>query len=469
MLMTITNTLAPATDLGFLLHKHPDRLQTFELSFGKAHVFYPVAEPERCTAALLLDIDPIDLVRSFKAPPQTARSLQHYVNDRPYVASSFLSTAISRVFGTALSGTCNPKPELPDRALPLTVTFSAIPCRGGEALLRDLFEPLGYGVEAQGHPLDANFPEWGDSPYFTVTLTKTCRLQDLLSHVYVLIPVLDREKHYYVDRQEIEKLLHHGDCWLADHPARDLITRRYLSDRRSLTRIALDRLREGEAEPEDASEEATPTREERLESKISLNELRMKTVMATLAQEGAQSVADLGCGEGRLLQGLLRHKQFKRVLGLDVNHRDLEIAARRLKLEHLAPAYRERVTLIHGSLLYRDHRLRGFDAACLMEVIEHMELERLTHLEGVVFGDAMPRLVLVTTPNVEYNATFETLPEGTLRHADHRFEWTRAEFRAWAEGVAQRHGYQVEFAPIGERHEVFGPPTQMAVFRRSAS
>jgi 3' terminal RNA ribose 2'-O-methyltransferase Hen1 len=176
MLFTITTTHEPATDLGYLLYKDPARAQSFELSFGRAHVLYPEATPKRCTAALLLDVDPIGLVRGKRG---SAAQLEQYVNDRPYVASSFLSVAIAQVYGSAMSGTSRERQELADTTIPLEVTISVLPCRGGEDLLRRLFEPLGYQIDAQSHELDPTFPEWGDSRYFTVRLCATVRLSDL--------------------------------------------------------------------------------------------------------------------------------------------------------------------------------------------------------------------------------------------------------------------------------------------------
>src|SRR5262244_3970352 len=148
MLLTITTTHQPATDLGFLLHKNPSKVHSFEMSFGKAHLFYPEATPERCTAALLLDVDPVGLVRNRRGPAGAGGTLDQYVNDRPYVASSFLSVAISRVFGSALGGRSKDRSELAQTAIPLTAKISALPCRGGEGFLRRLFEPLGYQVTA---------------------------------------------------------------------------------------------------------------------------------------------------------------------------------------------------------------------------------------------------------------------------------------------------------------------------------
>lgn len=466
MLLTITTTSSPATDLGYLLHKHPERLHTFELAFGKAHVFYPEAQAERCTAALLLDIDPVGLVRG-KASAEgegSAGPLQQYVNDRPYVASSFMSVAIAQVYGSALGGRSKTRPELVEQPLPLTAHLAALPCRGGETILKRLFEPLGYKVTAEGGLLDETVPEWGKSSYYSVTLEAKCRLKELLSHLYVLIPVLDEEKHYWVGQDEIEKLLRHGEGWLAAHPERELITGRYLK-RRPLVRAALARLVQDEAvldeaEAEHASEEAV------VEKPLSLNEQRLGSVVAVLKQQNARRVLDLGCGEGRLLQALLADSSFSEIVGMDVSYRVLEYAGQRLRLETLPGFQKERIKLMQGSLTYRDKRLAGFEAATVIEVIEHLDPPRLAAFERVLFEFARPSTIIMTTPNVEYNVKFEGLPAGKLRHKDHRFEWSRAQFQEWANAAAARFGYKVRFLPVGPEDPAVGPPTQMGVFSR---
>lgn len=463
MLLTITTTHEPATDLGYLLYKNPARAQSFDLPFGNAHVFYPEATPERCTAALLLDVDPVGLVRR---PKGADAPLEPYVNDRPYVASSFLSVAISRVFGTALSGKSKDRPELAETPIPLVARIAVVPCRDGEDLLRRLFEPLGYAVEAERHPLDPEFPEWGESRYFTLTLRATTRLVNLLRHLYVLVPVLDDAKHYYVGEDEIEKLLRQGEGWLAAHPERELIARRYLRHRPRLTRAALARLTMEEESDPDAAAEARDAAEQEAEERIGLNEQRLGAVVAALRASGARRVVDLGCGEGRLLRILLNDAQFEEILGMDVSIRALEIARERLRLERLPPRQRERVRLIHGSLTYRDPRIEGFDAATVVEVIEHLDPPRLEAFERVLFEFARPGTVVVTTPNREYNDKFERLPAGAFRHRDHRFEWTRSEFAAWAQAVAERFGYAVRFLPVGPEDPALGAPTQMGVFVR---
>jgi 3' terminal RNA ribose 2'-O-methyltransferase Hen1 len=464
MLLTITTTYRPASDLGYLLHKHPDRCQSFDLSFGKAHVFYPEVGAEKCSACLLLDVDPVSMVRGKNAGGGSL--LAQYVNDRPYAASSFMSVAIAQVFGSALQGRCKDRPELAATPIPLTARIDVLPVRGGERFLRNVFEPLGYTVDATGFPLDEQFPEWGDSPYFAVTVQKTTTLADLLTHLYVLIPVFDNAKHYWIGEDEMAKLLAKGEGWLAAHPEKEEITRRYLKFQPSLFREALARLVQEEEAPEaDDDDRPAEPPEEALEKPLSLNDQRLGSVLAALRASGAKRVLDLGCGEAKLIRELLKEKQFEEIVGLDVSIRSLEVAQRRLKLDRLPAKQAERIKLIHGSLMYRDKRLEGFDAAAVVEVVEHLDPPRLAAFERVLFEFAKPRTVVMTTPNREYNVKWETLEAGRLRHPDHRFEWTRQEFQDWAMRIVGRFGYSVRFLAVGPEDAKLGPPTQMAIFQ----
>ena len=469
MLLTITTTHAPASDLGYLLHKNPANVHERDLAFGLARVCFPEATDVRCTAALLVDVDPVKLVRDRKRGPKgEAFSLAQYVNDRPYAASSFLAVAITKMFGTAMSGRSKERPDLTDTPLPFEIRIPVLPCRGGTTVLERVFGPLGYTLTANPIPLDPAFPEWGDSRYLDVTLAGTLRLRDVLEHLFVLLPVLDDDKHYWVGDEEVEKLLRRGGTWLASHPERELVARRYLRYDRRLTRDALARLMAvaDDADDPDADEAAHDAEEAAVEKPISLNDQRLSAVVGAIRDASAHTVVDLGCGEGRLIRELLREKQVERVVGVDVSWRALEFASRRLKLHEMAPRQRARVDLRQGSLTYRDRELSGFDAATVVEVIEHLDPPRLDAFERVLFAHAKPRVVIVTTPNVEYNARFETLPTGSLRHRDHRFEWTRAEFRDWADAVAERRDYRVAYSDIGPVDPDVGAPTQMAVFSR---
>lgn len=408
---------------------------------------------------LLVDVDPIALVRKQSANTESF-SLAQYVNDRPYVASSFLSVAMSKTLHTAMNGTCKEKPDLLKTPIPLEATISVIPAKSknGKELLLSLFQPLGYEVTIQESLLDEKHPEWGHSHNYHVTLRKIGFLHDLLSHLYVLIPVLDNYKHYWITHDEVDKLLRMGEGWLNAHPARDLIISRYLKKQSSLTSQALARL----LEQGDCVEES-PT-EEKTQVITTLQKQRMQAVVEVLKKNQVQRVADLGCGDGDLLQILLQDSFFDNVLGMDVSYRELERAKSRLSWETLLKHQRERITLIHGSLNYTDKRLLGYEAVTLVEVIEHFDAERLSALEYVVFGFIAPRVIIITTPNAEYNRNFNTLPEGHFRHSDHRFEWTRKEFQQWAEKIANQYAYTASFLPIGDIDENVGSPTQMGLF-----
>ncbi|QLY30260.1 3' terminal RNA ribose 2'-O-methyltransferase Hen1 [Nocardia huaxiensis] len=514
MLLTISCTRPdgaawPASDLGYLLHKNPSRIQTFEQSYGEAQVLYPEAGEQRCTVALLLEIDPVRLVRG-KSKGTPEFSLAQYVNDRPYAASSLLAVAISTVFGTALHGRCKQRPELVEVAWPLRIELPAVPCRGGAETAERVFAPLGWNVTATPLPLDPAFPEWGESHYVRLELTGTMRLAEALSHLYVLLPVLDGGKHYWLDSSEIDKLLRVGAGWLAGHPEREWITRRYLNRRHSLIQDALARLAElDDLEPEQLSAvddqldedadgaenegsitDAAPATDTGGESTDaartggsgadaaravgadaeaevrppSLAVLRRAAVVNALRETGASRVLDLGCGQGALLRELVADNSFSEIVGVDVSVLALRIAQRRMRR---VPEFQaRRVTLRQGALTYTDASLKGYDAAVLMEVIEHVDLPRLGALEHAVFGAAAPGAVVVTTPNGEYNVLYEGLEAGTFRHSDHRFEWSRAEFAEWAHRVGETYGYTVRFEPIGTVDAELGAPTQMAVFSK---
>jgi 3' terminal RNA ribose 2'-O-methyltransferase Hen1 len=473
---TIGTSERPATELGFLLHKHPDKAQAFATSHGTAHVLYPEASAERCTAALLLEVDPVALVRRSKGKGRGGTpdaALAQYVNDRPYAASSLLAVALSGVFSSAMKGQCNARPELPGQQLPLRIEVPALPARGGADLVRKLFEPLGWAVTAEPVALDEQFPQWGDSRYVRLVLEGELRLSDALRHLYVLLPVLDDAKHYWVSPEEVDKLLRAGEGWLADHPEQKLITSRYLSRRWGLARQAMERLELLRlAESDDTQiEEIDNAVDETIdtdEKPVPLAVQRRDAIIDALRGAGASRVLDLGCGQGQLVQALLKDVRFTEIVGVDVSMRALTVASRRLRLEQMGERQAERVKLFQGSLTYTDKRLVGYDAAVLSEVIEHLDLPRLPAMEYAVFGSARPGIVLVTTPNVEYNVRWETLPAGHVRHGDHRFEWTREEFREWTSGVAERHGYTVEFVSVGPDDPEVGPPTQMAVFNKNA-
>lgn len=461
-MLLISTTHKPATDLGYLLHKNPARVHETDLNFGSAWVVFPEASEERCTAAVMLKVDPVRLVRR----KESAGSLSQYVNDRPFVASSFLSVALIELFNTAFSGRSKDRPELAQQPIPLEIRVPVLSSRAAEERIARLFTPLGYEVTTKRLPLDEQFPEWGESNYYDVTLRGTVLLRDALRHLYLLLPVLDAKKHYYMDRSEVEKLIKKGEGWLANHPEKEWIVRSSLRRNPSLMRDALEQLAnvEESLEAEEAAvddafvapEEDVPTR------KTSLHTLRHNRIADLVRELQPKSLVDLGCGDGKLIRKLIKVKGLDRIVGMDVSYFEIEKAERALHLDEAGPRMRERVQMIHGSLMYRDERLHGFDVATVVEVIEHLDEPRLAAFERVVFECAKPRTVILTTPNREYNAIYEL--EDGFRHTDHRFEWTRAEFKTWVDRIAETYGYTAQIEEIGDQHPEWGAPSQMAVF-----
>ena len=464
MLLSIETRGPHSDELSYLLHKRPDRFQSFDASFGKVHVFYPRCDDNAVEACVMLDVDPVAMARKHR---DDNSPLAAYVNDRPFVASSFLSTALSANLGTAMAGRCHDRPAAVDRVRPLAVRLQCVPVRGGEAFLRGVFEPLGYEVEAITHALDPTFPAWGESAYLTVTLRTDATVRDVLRHLYVLVPVFDNAKHYFIGEAEIEKLVEKAGDWLASHPMKAAISRRYLRHQSGMVRRALGRL-ENDA---DESSEDSPRDVEPSTETPRLHDQRHAVAVDRLKRLGVRRVVDLGCGDGKLLRRLVKEPSFSEIVGMDVSVRSLEIAARRLRLERFeVTEFRfgesdagTRVRLMQGSVLYRDRRVAGFDAACLVEVIEHLEPRRVDAMAAVVLGHARPRHVVITTPNAEYNAVYGLAP-GQRRHRDHRFEWTRVEMTDWCERTAERYGYDVAIEGVGDADATLGCPTMMAVF-----
>lgn len=192
-----------------------------------------------------------------------------------------------------------------------------------------------------------------------------------------------------------------------------------------------------------------------------LHQQRLQRVVSLIRASGARRVLDLGCGSGGLLQYLLRDAQFERVVGLELCGELL--AQAKLRLEELPAARAGRLELVCGSYADIHPTLVGFEAATMVETIEHVPPEALSRVERAVFAGLRPGLLVMTTPNHEYNPLYDMAP-GEFRDPDHKFEWDRARFRDWARGVARRNGYRVRLSGIGEMDAQLGQPTQVALF-----
>ena len=449
MFVSVATSHRPATDLGFLLHKHPDRLHTADLGFGRATMGYPRADEEGCEFVLALDVDPVALVTAGGDAAVT-----DYVSPRPYAASSFVSVAISRCLGTALNGRSKERQALADVAIPLECTVAPFPTRdptGGA--VRRAFEPLGWDVDLLWPDGDADAP--GARSHATLRLVGEARVRDLLSHLYVLLPALGGDKHYWISGDEVDKLVAKGGEWLRDHPERDAIVRGYMARHRPLGDEAVRALDGDDAPFPHRPRFGRP-----------LHDRRHDVAVDLVRSTGAVRVADVGCSDGVLAVRLAVETPAREVIAVDPDPAALRRVRRRL--EDAPSDARAKVRPMHGALGYGDRRLNDVDLVALLEVVEHLDPDRVDPaVDGLM--DSRPRRVVVTTPNRAYNAFYGMDPEA-LRHPDHRFEWTRDEFVAWAERVAERHGYAVEHGGIGDPMEddegTTHLPTSMAVLVR---
>ena len=458
-----------AEDFSYLLHKHPNKLFRKELGgFGEVFVYYPVADDGRASASLTVLID---TARGGKGRSRMPEEATQYVGDWAYASGTVLATALRVAFATALGGRCQDKPDAVGCPMHLTAVLPAVRARGGEDAVRRLFAPLGYEVTTTSEDADPEYPEWGESRALGVRLVGDVTLHALLTHLYLLLPCLDTSRYHHVGDAEVDKLLRHGEGWLDDHPERGRILSHYLRGKRGLIDAANTALAERAPEATEATEDepedeggATPLAvdtEAARERPLRLLDHRLTAVLGALRAEPAcRSVVDLGCGEGVLVRAMLAQGDIESVVGIDPAPTALTRALRRVK-------YDKRFRALQGSAFHLEDAAVGKDAVVLMEVIEHIEPSRLAWVEEMVWGRLGTRRVVVTTPNREYNARFEWVAEGGVRHHDHRFEWTREEFLVWARRVAEAYGYSVEVTGVGAVDEEVGPPTQMAVFRRS--
>ena len=474
MFLSLAVTGEHAPDLGFVLYKHPDRMYEKANSRGRIIGVFSENEPARAEFCLVVEVDPVERVRGVSWD----RGIASYVEPMPFLAASHVSQAISQALGSAMNGVLASKdPETDARVraagvLPWPLEIKVGPVRCSPWMIERLFGHLGWNVAIASHPLEVPGRTDDDRPLHVFTLTGSATVSDALAQLYVLLPVLDPNRHYFYDESEVRKLFDKGGDWLNDHPYRDVIISRYLSKSKELREYARSLF--GKFQEKKSDEELQADYDEWSETFGGMDDdgsphaLRHARILSDIASWGVRSVVDLGCGEGKLLEGLARIAQDMRVVGVEPSVRDLERARKNLS-RNPGKTVDPRVTLIHGSAIYADERLKGFDAAVLSEVIEHVDPDRLSHLARSVFGVMRPNRVVVTTPNGDYNAWFDLRP-GEFRHADHRFEWSRPECEAWVTAVSAEYGYHSEITGAGgfygDRDDRHGEVSHYIVFTK---
>lgn len=448
MFLSISVPGPDATDLGFVLQKHPESVFRSEVSFGRVTGFYPRADADGCEFALVVEVDHVERVRGVSWDAGSAG----YIDPHPYAASSYLATAIPAALRSALNGKPARGPDeaaaarmagLAARDWDLAVRVCPVPA--SERAVAELFGPVGFEVETKalrsGHPMA--------SPMLDVVLRGKMPVSRALSALYVLLPVTDGKKHYFYTEQEAEKLLSKGEGWLAVHPRREAIVQRYLGRSRQIAAAASERLgnapKAGEVQPEKVPGPWSGS-----------HALRHEAILRILGERGSRRIVDLGCSEGSLLEMICSMPLVEEAVGVDPSLSDLERAGKRC-----GPKGR----VLQGSAIYVDSRLRGFDTVVMCEMIEHVDPSRVELVERAVFGTMRPDTVILTTPNRSFNEAFG-LPPGSFRHQDHRFEWTSTECSGWARRVAAQFGYSVEVTGVGGDHPEHGSISTLCVFTK---
>lgn len=467
MILIISAVGKDCQKLSYLLQKSPFVVGEFDVGASfKTYVFFPEYSEERTTCAVMFDMNSIELVKSLKAHDRHATySLFDYINDRPYVSSSFTCSIISDVFRSALNGKCREYPDLPNQEFDLSARFY-VSMKTKDDLIKELFEPLGYELSysTERPPVDSMYEQFGESPYYDVTISRRETVKDLLSHLYILIPILDKMRHYGPSSDEVKKIMKIGDSWLKDHPSKKKIVGRYFGKKKELATSVLDRL-EDQIKDEQRIDENS---DDEKETRTPLAGQRRKAIIRTLREHNVKTVLDLGCSTGKLSFELIDTPGIVKVTGADISARAIEKAVLEKRIhKKMTEDQKSRLDFVIASAIYRDLRFSAFDAIVLQEVIEHFDSWKLRVAEDVVFKYSGPRVVVVTTPNIEYNVLFENLENGKLRHRDHKFEFTRGQFKEWANRICKQFGYTVSFEDIGEFVENIGTQTQMAVFVRN--
>ncbi|WP_407270561.1 3' terminal RNA ribose 2'-O-methyltransferase Hen1 [Radiobacillus sp. PE A8.2] len=443
MQLTIHATGENVQVLSFLLAKNPTNLYERESKGHLVRMFYSKFMPSEVEATIFVTPDSIELVKN----NNNAYDITHYINDREFAVSSIFTSLIRSALATALNG--NTKEEYQawvKHCFPFTFGFGPVSTDLSDEQITNLFEPLGYEIDIEKRELDYDFSLKTTNHVRYINIHGTTTLQTGLRQLFVLIPVLDNYKHYYIDEKEIDKLQRYGEGWLDQHPSKDMIIRRAL------------RFKELYSQLEDKVEQQETT------PKVRLNELRYQKIAETVQQlTDRKSIVDFGSGEGKLAYKLGFVSGVEEILAVEPSETATTRAIARFEHGESEVGFVS-PTPVWGSLYYFDQRLVNKDVIILCEVIEHIDEYRLPKIIQTILQKYQPRALIITTPNSEYNNVYEL--DQAYRHSDHRFEWTRNQFQACCTAATEQHPYRLHFDGIGEEHPSFGQPTQMCTFIR---
>lgn len=483
MYLTIKATGEHASMISHLLAKNPHNLYDRTEKGARVRLVYTSFQPQDTEAMLFVTPDPIELV---KGTPDHY-DITQYINDRELAVSSLFCSYIRPALGTALNG--KPKADYidwVDYRFTLQMTFGPVASDLPDHVIESLFQPLGYEVQIERGEIDYSFDLKNRSTVRHIQISGQQTLQQMLRQLYILIPVLDNYKHYYINEDEIERLRRYGEGWLSTHPQHDLMIKRSLRfaplvkeyEQQVAKESSIDALStEISTNSIQSNKEQAQSTEQQLERintietetetpVVRLNELRYRAIVEQVSLlPQRKQVIDFGAGEGKLSVRLGQIEGVEQVWAVEPSMQSqLRAIDRFAKLEGRTDDVIPVITI--GSLFYRDERWVDQDVIILCEVIEHINEVRLPQVIHTLFTDYRPQTLIMTTPNREYNEVYQ-MDADEIRHTDHRFEWTRAELEQYCTQWIQNRPYTFTISGIGDKHEQHGQPTQMVVFRRT--
>lgn len=430
-----------------LIAKNPHNLYERKEKGGLVRIVFTKNEEREVHILFFVTVDNMELTKN----QTNFSSITHYINDRESAVSSIFCSVLRKAVGTALNG--KPKDEFKEwvnYSFPLEITFGPLSTKLTNHELAGLFEPLGYELTIENGKvlLPASFAKKSSAKFITLKANQT--IQDCFRHLFVLIPVMDQYKHYYIDEKEVDKLKRYGEGWLSFHPKRNEIIKESL-----IFSDLIEKSRLIESKP--SKEKQAP-----LTKKKSLNQWRYEKIIETVKGLPHNSrIVDMGAGEGKLTAQLGFIRGIEELVAVEPSEREQLKAKKRIealvgKPDFLLPTFK------WGSLFYYDSELEKKDIFILCEVIEHIDENRLGKIFDTIFTKYKPYHVIVTTPNQDYNAVYDM--NEAKRHSDHRFEWTQQQFKEWTKYWESHANYKAQIDGIGEYVEGYGYPTQMVIF-----
>ena len=462
MIFSISTTHYPATDIGFLLHKNPDEFHKIPFNFGDVYIFYPYGSPELCMATLIVKIDPIKLYE---------KSFIDVCYDFPFIETeyevfgfSLFSMLLSKIYVMTLNGISNSRSELVNLSIPLSANIINVMHYDKVLLIKEFFEQLEYNVRIENKSGNNNETKLCKIECFNIEITAIIPLKNILSHLCIILAVLDNSLHYWMNENEIDKIIEMSKVFLKNHPMEDYIMKHLSKEKinskvKAISFVSQDKLWNRYLIPT-----VNKGREKLLKKQVKFNEEKHNYIISVLKGLNSKSVVDIGCGEGEFIELLFKDVNFERILGVDVSNYMIEKAKFRIDLCNIPSENKERINIIQSSIFYRDKRLRGYEAATVINVIEYFDLPRLKLFEQVLFGLIQPQHVIIVISSVEFIVKKDSISNNKFNNVKNVFEWTKEKYKLWYSCVAEQYDYTFRLLEDGYKEIESETLNQIVVF-----